>query len=584
MSRSRSLSISLPLALGLVLPPACAAEGFNPGGDDDVADAASTRTGSILVDGGGEGGARPSGDASSSDAKTSLPHDAGKLDAAASSDASTLPPAGSPCNTSASQETSCGKCGTTSRACLDDGSGKKTWGAWGACLGETTDPDACDPSATYADEDCGNCGKRARICQLDCHFVSGLTCNEPTFGGEAACTPNTRDFLLGASCTGANEGRYRTCSASCQWSSPGPCEIYGLLANAQTVVVGAASACAIVAGGHVKCWGDGSYGQLGNGSAAAASTPVPVPSLTASALAMGAYHVCAVVGGGVSCWGHNTYGSLGAGAFAPSSSSSPIKVSGIAAALAISSGQYHTCAIVGAGDVKCWGNNSSGQVGDGTTTNAFSPVAVTGVSGATAIATGIVHSCAIVSGGAVKCWGNNAFGQLGAASIAGGLSTSPTPIDVTGISGAQSIVAGGYHTCVIVTGGGVKCWGYNDFGQLGDGTTTSSVSPVDVTGVSAAKALAGGSDHTCAIVSAAGEVECWGYNYSGQLGNGTNQSSPVAVMVNTVSGASSVSAGLGSTTCARATGGVSCWGYNHYGQLGNGGSSSSSVPLVVGGL
>jgi alpha-tubulin suppressor-like RCC1 family protein len=297
------------------------------------------------------------------------------------------------------------------------------------------------------------------------------------------------------------------------------------------IAAGGSHTCALTASGGVKCWGRNDYGQLGDGTATNRNTPVDVVGLSSGvdAIAVGVDHTCALtVGGGVKCWGRNDNGQLGDGT--ATDRTTPVEVGGLTSGVAaIAAGDSHTCALTVGGGVKCWGYNGSGQLGDGTTTDRMTPVDVSGLtSGVDAIAVGVDHTCALTAGGGVKCWGDNRYGQLGD----GTATDRTTPVEVSGLtSGVAAIVAGYYHTCALMVGGGVKCWGHNGYGQLGDGTTTDRTTPVDASGLtSGVAAIAAGRYHTCAL-TVGGGVKCWGYNRYGQLGNGEFGYSPTPVNV-----------------------------------------------------
>jgi alpha-tubulin suppressor-like RCC1 family protein len=353
------------------------------------------------------------------------------------------------------------------------------------------------------------------------------------------------------------------------------------ISGMQAVLAGENHSCALTTAGAVMCWGNNDYGQLGNGTLISSATPVQVTGLVSDviAISIGIIHSCALTGdGGVQCWGDNSEAQLGNGS--TTGSNIPVAVTDLGGGItAITSGAGHTCALTSGGAVKCWGYNSDGQLGNGTTTNSNIPVAVTGLSnGVSAISSGGVHSCALTTG-VMKCWGYNVYGQLGD----GTTTDSSTPVAVTGlVSGIAAISSGFYHTCVLTSGGGVQCWGNNGYGQLGNGSTTGGLSPVNVSGLGMdILAISSGGFHTCALTNGGG-MKCWGYNGYGQLGNGSSDDhlTPVDV-VGLSNGTVTVSGGY-IHTCAVTNGsGIKCWGNNSTGQLGDTTRLDRSLPSDV---
>ena len=336
------------------------------------------------------------------------------------------------------------------------------------------------------------------------------------------------------------------------------------LSGVTAIATGESHTCALLSGGTVECWGRNVEGQLGSGSNAGpqtcnvsgsgliqsgayacSTTPVTVTGLFGvTAISAGELHTCALLSGGtVECWGYNVAGQLGNGTSTGpetcgtiSCSTTPVMVTGLSGVMAVSAGFVNTCALISDGTVKCWGYNFDGELGNGTSTGPESclvappfyqpcstiPVTVGGLSGVTAISVAFYYTCALLSGGTVQCWGRNDHGQLGNGT-SGYLSS--VPVTVAGLSGAIAISTAANHTCALISGGTVQCWGFNPYGQLGNGTTTDSNVPVSVTGLTGVIAIAAGGGHTCALVSG-GTVKCWGINLGGQLGNGTNSTSP----------------------------------------------------------
>jgi alpha-tubulin suppressor-like RCC1 family protein len=296
------------------------------------------------------------------------------------------------------------------------------------------------------------------------------------------------------------------------------------LTTATQVIAGDEFACALLTNGTAKCWGLGESGQRGDDSFSTfALNPVTVNGLTgAVALAAGYGHACALLSNAtLRCWGENREGQLGNGTIANPGTAHPVAVNGISGATAVATGAYHTCALLNDGSVRCWGRNHQGQLGNGTVTSSSTPVAVSGLTQVVAISGGGVHTCAVVADGTVQCWGESEFGQIGNGTTA----TWTTPVQVTGISNAVDVSLGWRHSCALLEDGTVRCWGQNSFGQLGNGSTAHATTPVPVSGITGAVGItAGWWHHSCGLLGN-GTVRCWGSNEWGQFGNGTTTSS-----------------------------------------------------------
>ena len=404
----------------------------------------------------------------------------------------------------------------------------------------STNPDATAVSTAY-DADGRVCAQSFTVTLTSCTSsvgISGVT----TFGYDGANERTSALQYLTTPTSQVSAGDYHACSLS---------------------------------NGGVSCWGLNTYGELGIGSTTNSTSPMAVPGLSGvTQVSAGDYHTCALTGsGGVYCWGENAYGQLGNGT--TNQSSVPVSVTGLSNVTEIGSGVQYSCALLSSGAVDCWGENGSGQLGDGTTTNSSTPVQVSGVSGATSIGVGGSTACAIVASGMVKCWGWNANGQLGDGSVGG---QSTTPVLVSGLSGAVQVAGGGFHFCALLTGGTADCWGRNSEGELGIGSfSNDSDVPVVVSGLNGAVQLAAGAYHTCAVLTG-GSLECWGDNSDGELGNGTKTSADIPVQVSSVAGATSVGGGTYFTCATMTAGGVDCWGTDSDGQLANGTTTAQLTP------
>jgi len=367
--------------------------------------------------------------------------------------------------------------------------------------------------------------------------------------------------------------------------SSSPIAVNGIDGGIVAITAGFYHTCALSVIGTVKCWGNNAAGQVGNARAKIVLIPVTVNNLNSQMrdVSAGYRHTCALTNGGAAkCWGAYGYGQLGDGT--KSNYEIPVTVSGLSSGtVAIATGNEFACALTAGGGVKCWGAGNAGDLGNGSFVDSAIPVDVSGLnSGVIAIAVGERHACALSINGNVKCWGNNENGQLGNGSTINSMST---PQDVYGLnSDITAITAGLKHTCALTTTGAIKCWGHNYYGQLGDGSTTYSRVPVDVSGLNDIfNAIEAGDLHTCALTQQ-GAVKCWGDNQFGQLGNNSIAYSNIPINVNGLNGnVNSISAG-NTHTCVIINGSVKCWGANDHGQLGNNNLVNSNTPVTVNGL
>lgn len=472
----------------------------------------------------------------------------------------------------------------TAPACFKDGVCVS-----GSCQ-YTPDPGAsCDDGdACTTNDACGGSG----ICS-----GTAITCNAPPSTACATATaqrvyssPGTCGQVTGCSypstvvpCPTGQSCDGATGQCVCP-AGQSPCVSGCCAATGARLAGGWFSTCAIDSGGNVQCTGSNSHGQLGDGTSVDRQTPAPVTMLSGvTKLAGNGDHYCALTSaGGLKCWGANGAGQVGDGT--TTTRTAPVDVMGLTSGVIdVAGGAGHTCALLSGGAVKCWGSNGSGQIGDGTTTNRLIPTDVSGLSsGITAIALGMDFSCALTSAGAVMCWGENDFAKLGD----GTTTDRHTPVNVAGLtSTVKAISPGAHHNCVLTTAGAVQCWGRNNFGQTGDGTTVDRTTPGTVVGLSSgATQIMQGGLHGCAIDSAQ-TMRCWGYNSYGQLGNGMKGSTPVTQPVSVTGLSNVIGASLAfNHTCARTTTGAYCWGWNTNGQIGDGTKIDRPTPYLVPGF
>jgi len=444
--------------------------------------------------------------------------------------------------------------------------------------GNGINDDGCDNDCAYSCHDSSECddgqGCTSGICNTDDHtcdyllVVAGVSCRpadefcdveEVCDGSSPECPPDAfepsgtlcrpaagpcdvDDFCTGTSAecpadsfaapgTECDDGDY--CTTHDQCDAAGNCagtesdRLYGVT----DICSGAYHNCALLATGGVKCWGLNNHGQLGDGTLMNKLAPVDVSGLSegVQAITCGAYHTCALLSpDSLKCWGYNASGQLGDGT--NDDKPAPVLVPGIPSGITrVSAGGYHTCALSSSGRVRCWGQNSYGQIGDGTTTVRLLPTSVVSINDASTVSAGGYHTCALEDNRGY-CWGYNAYGQIGDGTTIN--RSRPEEVELIGMTIPSTFSLGRYHTCMLYAAGRLDCWGFNDDGQIGDGTTDNSDLPVNVTGLSSGVAGSSlGHYHSCAWLTS-GPAKCWGKNNNGQLGDGTtdNRLTPVNVI------------------------------------------------------
>jgi alpha-tubulin suppressor-like RCC1 family protein len=457
---------------------------------------------------------------------------------------------------------------------------------------------------------------RVRVLAVDKQPLPGATVHWSVTQGEATLDPT--ESTTGASgeaetraILGSSSGSI-VVSATVEDLAPVMFSITALEPSAFiSISAGTFHTCGITAAGAAYCWGRNSAGELGDGTTAEQPSPVLVlGGLTFATVSAGDNYTCGVaVDGTAYCWGLNA-GQFGDGAVVP------VPVAGGHRFAAVNAGDAHLCGVTTVGTAYCWGQNGTGQLGTGTnigpedcTGTSCSPVPVPAGGGLNfgEVDPGAGYTCGVTTAGVVYCWGSNFDGALGIGTATGpqtcgGSQCSPTPVPVSGNLSFTSVSAGSraIHTCGLTRDGAVYCWGANRQGQLGVGTTTGpetcglricSTLPVLVAGGLSFAEVGAGQSHTCGV-TAEGTAYCWGLNDSGQLGIGTTAGpescqhvgdpptpcSTVPVPISGQAGFLTVSAGAFHSCGVTADGAAYCWGENGNGQLGDGTTNQRLTP------
>lgn len=421
----------------------------------------------------------------------------------------------------------------------------------------------------------GSTGGEARITIEGSHFVN---VKRVTFGGAGGTqlhvvSQHTLTVVLPDHPAGRVDVRVVTTAGT---SSINPSDQFDFQVR-NRLDGGGSHSCQALSTGIARCWGFGGQGQLGNGNDQERLTPVQVTGLSdAVSVATGDLHSCALLADGtVECWGYNADGQLGNDT--TTDSSIPVKVVGLGTALAISAGGNDSCALVVGGTVKCWGSNDNGRLGNRSTTQSSVPVQVDNLNNAVDVGSGDAHNCATRSDGGESCWGDNYYGELGD----GTTINRHVAVSVLGVHHAIATALGFDVSCILNSGGKVACWGYGPDGQRGDGTTTTVTTHAEpVSDLSNVTKLAYGLGQGCAVVSS-GAARCWGFNHYGEVGNGRTRNALVPATVVGLRKVVDIGCGDFHSLALLKDGTTTAWGDNFDGQLGDGTTTERHTPVTV---
>ena len=340
-------------------------------------------------------------------------------------------------------------------------------------------------------------------------------------------------------CWGGNYyGQLGVGSTNNDFSTPQLVDL-GLGRTAVSVSLGKEYTCAILDDGSLKCWGFNNFGKVGIGGGGNPNTPQIVDlgvGRTAVSVSLGMDHTCALLDdGSLKCWGNGGDGRLGTGSTIGGATPQLVDLGVGVNAVSVSVGEQHTCAILDNGSLKCWGSGLAGALGLNSELSYSTPQYVNVGLGrtVTAVSLGDKFTCAILDDGSLKCWGDNTMGQMGVGSN-GPSQKTPQSVDLGVGRTAISLSLGRSHVCVILDDNSLKCWGRNQYGQLGIGSSSAyHTSPQNVAVGQGIGYVSSGKEHTC-VITIDGELSCWGLNSNGQLGIGTTVDSNSPQLVQTL--------------------------------------------------